>query len=127
MLSSNIYVYDKLLNPTALGLAKRLTQIYIGLASCQTQHPWAQSSVESTYIRVWRVVRPNILKCSQTLSPNTCGFDNLVRPNVGPQDSDKSNIFFLLMTHIYFLSWAHKKCLMLSGKYNFSILLSTKG
>jgi len=54
------------------GSATCWDQIDMGLTSCQTQHPWVQLLVEPTYMWVWQATRPNVFKLIYELSPNTC-------------------------------------------------------
>jgi len=48
------------------------------LTSCQTQCHWVQLHVKPKQIWVWHVVKPNILRFSNTLKPNRHGSNKLL-------------------------------------------------
>jgi len=75
VLRSIIYEFDKLLNSIFLSLAKHWSQVYT-----ETQHPWAQSSVDLKHIRVWRVASPSTVGLSQALNSSIYGYDELSNP-----------------------------------------------
>jgi hypothetical protein len=74
-LSSSACGYDKMLDPSSLGLATCSAQIHVCLARCQTQNPWVQLHAKSKCIWVWQNARLNIFEFN-----NVFGFGEISSP-----------------------------------------------